>query len=332
MNNPEEAIDLIFNSSASFEERCSRVFQFQAERNPFLKRFFEPFGLKPTSNPSPKEIPLMPIRAFKDRKIVVESEGNDPELIFKSSGTSEMSRSTHYILSRQFYETAILEEFKKYFPFDEYITLFYLPGYDQNPYSSLIWMAKYLVGSDPSGESQFVSLDELTEIDSLFQSNDKKILLFGAAFGLIDLAESGKIEPIDGLEILETGGMKTHRREMDKTELRQILSDGFEVPLNKIHSEYGMCELLSQMYSIGDEWFQTPHWVRVSVRDPKNPSRICDVGEEGKIGIIDLANIYSCPYILADDRGVMNSSGRFKVLGRWNPNDLRGCNFLIDNE
>lgn len=331
MKNPEKAIDFIFDSTIPFEERCSKIFQFQAEFSPIYRRFIEPFGLKATGQPEPKDIPLFPIRGFKESNILIESE-RVPGLVFKSSGTSEMSRSVHNIRSQKIYETAILKEFQKYFPFDEYIILFHLPGYDQNPHSSLIWMAKYLIQCDPSGDSQFVSVENLNDLNSIYQKTEKKILLFGAAFGLMDLIESGKFTPIDDLEILETGGMKTHRREMTKPELRKELAEGFGVPQKSIHSEYGMCELLSQMYAIGSEWFKAPHWVQISIRDPKNPSRICEVGEEGKIGIIDLADIYSCPFILTDDRGVMDELGRFKVLGRWNPEDLRGCNFLIDHE
>lgn len=331
MKNPETAIDFIFDSSIQFEKRCSKIFQFQAEFNPIFRRYIHSFGLKYTDQPDSQDIPLFPIRGFKEGNITIESD-QKPELTFKSSGTSDMNRSVHSVLSQNIYETAILEEFKSNFPFEKYILLFYLPGYDQNPHSSLIWMAKYLIQSDPSGDSQFVSLKDLQNLDSLFPNRDKTILLFGAAFGLMDLIDTAKFTPVDSLEILETGGMKTHRREMAKSELREELAEGFRVSQKNIHSEYGMCELLSQMYAMGDEWFETPHWVQVSIRDPKNPSRICDVKEEGKIGIIDLANIYSCPFILTDDRGVMDDSGRFKVLGRWNPEDLRGCNFLIDDE
>ncbi|WP_234572160.1 LuxE/PaaK family acyltransferase [Rhodohalobacter sp. 614A] len=331
MKNPEKAIELIFDSSISFEKRCKTVFQFQVENSPIFKRFVEPFGLRANDHPASYEIPLLPIRGFKDGKIITQLN-REPELTFKSSGTSDMSLSVHRVLSQKIYEAAILKEFQTYFPFEDYIVLFHLPGYDQNPHSSLIWMAKYLIESDPSGDSQFVSKEDLENLDFRFPDRKKKFLLFGAAFGLMDFLDSSKFNPIDDLEILETGGMKTHRREMTKPELRRALSDGFEIPLENIHSEYGMCELLSQMYAIGEEWFQTPHWVQVSIRDPKNPSRICDVGEEGKIGIIDLANVYSCSFILTDDRGVMNETGLFKVLGRWNSEDLRGCNFLIDHE
>ncbi|MDX1642156.1 MAG: hypothetical protein R3220_10690 [Balneolaceae bacterium] len=332
MKNPETAIELIFDSSISFEERCAGIFQFQAQNSSVFKRFIKTFGFKSTDIPAADDVPLLPIRGFKDGKIVVESKKKNPELTFKSSGTSDMDRSTHYMVSLKMYESAILQAFNEHFSFEEYIILFYLPGYDQNPQSSLIWMANHLKKSDPSGKSQFVSFRELKNIGTIFHNRNKKILLFGAAFGLLDVIESGMFKPVEGIEIIETGGMKTHRREMSKPELRKALSTGFQVPQKNIHSEYGMCELLSQMYAIGDEWFKAPHWVHVTIRDPKNPTRICKAGEEGKIGIIDLANIYSCPFILTDDKGVMDESGRFKVLGRWNPDDLRGCNFLIDRE
>ncbi|MEX1062476.1 MAG: hypothetical protein WEC12_02635, partial [Balneolaceae bacterium] len=78
-------------------------------------------------------------------------------------------------------------------------------------------------------------------------------------------------------------------------------------------------------------WFRSVPWMSVTIRDPSDPHRICSPGEEGVIGIIDLANLYSCSFILTEDRGVAGSNG-FQVLGRWNPDNLRGCNFLIDRD
>ena len=332
MDNPDSAIEFIFDSDIEFEKRCLRAYRYQADHNSIFERFISTFGLQSSDHPAPDEIPLLPVRGFKDAKIMVENDKSGPELKFRSSGTSDMNRSSHYVLSRRMYETAICTEFKKHFPFEEYSILFYLPGYNRNPHSSLIWMAKYLIGCDFSGKSRFISIGELSDPDATIKKNHKKTLLFGAAFGLIDMIESDLLISSNNLEIIETGGMKTHRREMSKSDLRGALSDGFEVPPEKIHSEYGMCELLSQMYAIGGEWFDTPHWVKVSIRDPENPMRICDAGEEGVVGIIDLANIYSCPFILTGDKGIMDDKGKFRVLGRWNTEDLRGCNFLIDNE
>ncbi len=93
-----------------------------------------------------------------------------------------------------------------------------------------------------------------------------------------------------------------------------------------------MAELLSQAYATGGQWFRTVPWMQVTIRNPDNPAEISPPYSEGLIGVIDLANVHSCSFLLTGDKGVMDKNGRFKVLGRWNPKDLRGCNFLIDED
>jgi hypothetical protein len=322
----------LFDSSAPFEERYSSVFQFQFQHNPCYRKFIKAIGWSPETILEPDELPLLPIRAFKMREII--TEGQKPEIIFKSSGTSGMNRSKHSVADLKLYKQAITGEFYRHFSPDEFSLLCHMPGYKDNPDSSLIWMASHLIAQDKSGLSGFISSDpaRATKRINNIREAGKKPVLFGAAFGFMDLLNSEFPKLPENSLIIETGGMKTHRREMTKTELRSSLSDRFGIPESQIHSEYGMCELLSQMYAIGGEWFSSPHWVKVSVRDPQNPSQIREPGEEGKIGIIDLANVYSCPFILTEDRGMMAPDGRFRVLGRWNPADLRGCNFLIDRD
>jgi hypothetical protein len=72
--------------------------------------------------------------------------------------------------------------------------------------------------------------------------------------------------------------------------------------------------------------------MKVSIRNPKNPMEEVEIGEEGVIGVIDLANLYSCSFILTGDKGIQKADGKFQVLGRWNTENLRGCNFLIDQD
>lgn len=275
-------------------------------------------------------LPLLPIRGFKDARLCVK--GREIELLFRSSGTGDMERSVHAVADSRLYEESISKTFSKNFDLSDSAILCYTPGYNENPESSLIWMLNYLVEQDSTGLSRFLELGKPIDqayLDDIVGSN-KNVILFGAAFGLLDLLEMDSPKLPTGASIIETGGMKTHRREITKSDLRLQLSDGFGVPLKNIHSEYGMCELLSQAYAIGDEWFTTPHWMKVTIRDPDNPNRICEAGEKGKIGVIDLANIYSCPFILTEDMGIANQTGEFKVLGRWDSDNLRGCNFLID--
>ena len=324
----------IFDSSLSFSERAIRVFNFQRTNNTVYSRFTDVFGFGENKREpaSLSQIPLIPIRVFKEAE--VKSFPGSEELLFKSSGTGKMSQSLHFVKESSIYKQAIELEFYSHFAKENTSLLCYTPGYSDNRFSSLIWMLNHLVEQDSSGLSRFIPLQKplnKSDIADLID-RERNIVLFGAAFGLMDLIEATSDPLPKTAHIVETGGMKTHRREISKSDLRERLSDGFQIPKNQIHSEYGMCELLSQSYAIGSEWFTAPDWVHITVRDPDNPDRICEPYEPGKLGVIDLANLYSCSFILTDDRAIMDDKGRFKVMGRWKNSELRGCNFLIDQE
>lgn len=332
MTGKQKIPEILFDSEKSFYERALFTYKYQVENNSYYRTFARHFFGENQQPDSISEIPLMPIRGFKELDLIVD--GKEPALEFRSSGTGEMNRSRHLVAEPDIYRTAIEKGFNEHFDTTSSTILCYTPGYSDNPDSSLLWMLKHLVESDSSGLSRFLSLEKPLnrEIIEEVSRPDRTIILFGAAFGLLDLLEAGSGPLPDSAHIIETGGMKTYRREMSKEELRFILAEGFGISEIQIHSEYGMCELLSQMYAIGGTWFSTPHWMYATVRDPLDPAVEYIPGEEGKVGIIDLANIYSCPFLLTEDRGVMNSDGRVAILGRWNPADLRGCNFLIDQD
>ena len=325
---------IIFDSSISFLERAGLVLDFQREHNPVYSSFLNTLGFRGevSSHTPTDEIPLIPVRVFKEA--AVKSFTGEEDLLFKSSGTGSMITSNHFVKERRLYEKAIEAEFYRHFPKKNTSIFCYTPGYSENPNSSLIWMLNHLIENDRTGISQFLPIGKPLpkgKIEECIEA-ERSMVLFGAAFGLLDLIKNGSEKLPDSSHIIETGGMKTHRREMDKFELRSMLSDGFGLPQEQIHSEYGMCELMSQCYAIGGEWFGSPEWVKVTIRDASNPLKICEKGQPGKIGIIDLANLYSCSFILTDDMGVMDEHGKFKVLGRWKNAEMRGCNFLIDNE
>jgi len=324
--------DFIFDKSLSFRGKAEKVYKFQRQNSPLYHTFSDHFSQPDSESFDPYSIPLLPIRAFKEAEVIVQNR--KPELLFKSSGTSSSNRSRHLVADADLYRKSIITEFTRYFDLSNSAILAYTPGYNENRHSSLIWMLNYLISKSGSDFSQFLPVGEPIDPALVQQIADKgeALILFGAAFGLMDVIEMGDAHLPAGSVIIETGGMKTHRREMTKHELRHALAEGFQIPSENIHSEYGMCELLSQCYSIGSEWFKTPPWVDVTIRDPEDSTRICKPGEEGKIGIIDLANIYSCPFILTDDRGIVNEDGLFRVVGRWDSAELRGCNFLIDSD
>jgi hypothetical protein len=90
-----------------------------------------------------------------------------------------------------------------------------------------------------------------------------------------------------------------------------------------------MTELLSQSYSEGDNIFKTPPWKKVLIRDVNDPLTILGKNRSGGINIIDLANIYSCPFIATQDLGRLHKDESFSVLGRFDNSDVRGCNLLV---
>lgn len=322
-----------FELTVSFEEKALQIFEYQKKNNPVYHRFCEALAVLEVS--SVEEIPLLPIQAFKDAIVLTEHQTSNiqhPMLKFKSSGTSGVQRSKHLIADPEIYQKSIIEGMRYFYDFDEYVVLAYTPGYADNPNSSLVWMLNLLIDIESSGLSRFLELGEpiAQRIIDEIRLAGKKVLLFGAAFGLLDLIEMGTPNiPADSI-ILETGGMKTHRREISKEQLHQELAEGFRISKLQIHSEYGMTELLSQAYSRGSLWYDLVPWMKVTIRNPENPMEIAPFGKEGLIGVIDLANLHSCAFILTGDKGIQIENGQFQVIGRWNPVNLRGCNFLID--
>lgn len=324
-----------FNSNLDFRQKALEIFEFQREFNPVYQRFCDALVVKEVH--AEDEIPLLPIQAFKDATVLTDEHSQfniQHSIFFQSSGTSGMTRSRHYVVDPEIYRQSIIRGMQHFYDLDEYVILAYTPGYNSNPHSSLVWMLNALIDRDSTGLSQYLELGKPLDQRLINQITDsgRKVMLFGAAFGLLDLIEISDVTLDQDSIIMETGGMKTFRREMTKQELHTQLATGFGLPESHIHSEYGMTELLSQAYSRGSLWFDPVPWMKVTIRNPKNPMEEMPVGGEGLIGVIDLANLYSCSFILTGDKGIQNDKGQFQVLGRWNPVNLRGCNFLIDSD
>ena len=161
----------------------------------------------------------------------------------------------------------------------------------------------------------------------MLDSQNQRILLIGVSFALLDLVEKYSFD-LKNTIIMETGGMKSKRKELIREELHQILCSRFGV--ETIHSEYGMTELLSQAYSLGNGIFKTPPWLRVYIRDVNDPLSLLSDRKTGGINVIDLANLHSCSFIATQDLGKVYLDGSFEVLGRFDNSDIRGCNLLVE--
>jgi phenylacetate-coenzyme A ligase PaaK-like adenylate-forming protein len=168
--------------------------------------------------------------------------------------------------------------------------------------------------------------EKLASTLSQLEKEQQKTILFGTSYALLDFAEQFPQE-LEYTIIMETGGTKGKRREYLKEELHKILKSAFS--LQSIHSEYGMTELLSQSYSKDKGIFQSPAWKKILIRDVNDPLTILENNKTGGINVIDLANIYSCPFIATQDLGKTFNDDSFLVLGRFDNVDVRGCNLLV---
>jgi len=323
-----QIIESIFNikTDADFNRTALAVFQYQYEQVSIYRNFCDALG-----RPEPKhfsEIPFLPISFFKTHEIVAKEVGANKKTIFKSSGTTIGTRSQHFVASTDLYERSFLKTFTEQIsdPKDT-IIMALLPNYIEQGESSLVYMVDYLIKVSQHNLSGFYlsDPDALIQSIALAKTEDKNIILFGVSYALLDFAE--RRVDLSGVKIIETGGMKGRRKEMIKEELHQILTNGLNV--RNVFSEYGMTELLSQAYTDGGEYFKTPQWMKILVRDINDPLHLLKDGRTGGVNIIDLANFYSCSFIATDDLGV-NEANKFKILGRFDQSDMRGCNLLVN--
>lgn len=322
-------IDDIFGITGPelFNETAIRLFHLHAEKNPVYRGFLENLDLDGKSVESISEIPMLPIGLFKSQKVLLD--GASAELTFSSSGTTGGILSQHSVADPALYQRSFIEGFKRVYGDPcNYRVLGLLPSYLERGDSSLVYMVNELI-KHSNDEFSGMYLDRLDELASVLKKSEKKskpTLLIGVSFALLDLSERHPMQ-LKQTTIIETGGMKGRRKELIRSELHTILQEAFGP--EPIHSEYGMTELLSQAWSKGEGVFHCPPWMRVRIRDTRDPFTQLRPGRTGGIDIIDLANVYSCPFIATQDLGKLNEDGSFEVLGRFDASDIRGCNLMV---
>ena len=319
----------IFNISSKkeFQKIALKVFRFQYENNAVYREFCEALKVEKHLVKTLQEIPFLPIQFFKSHQVV--SSTNKPQVIFTSSGTTGTTTSQHFVTDVSLYEQSYRHGFSEFYGnIEDYIFLALLPSYQERSGSSLIYMVEDLISLSHNQDSGFYlyNHDELIAKLREFDKLEENVILMGVTYALLDLIEKEKFD-FKNLIIMETGGMKGRRKEMIREELHNILCDGFGV--SSIHSEYGMTELLSQAYSLGDGVFNCPQWMDVMMRDTEDPLSYIGNGKTGGINVIDLANINSCSFIATQDLGKKYDNGTFEVLGRFDNSDIRGCNLMV---
>lgn len=315
------------SNQKQFEKIALKVFRYQYENNSVYKEFCDYLKTDVQKVKSLSQIPFLPIQFFKSHKIV--SNQNPIQKEFTSSGTTGLQTSSHFVTDISLYEESYLKGFSQFYGnIENYVVLALLPSYLERDGSSLIYMVEDLIQKTQNSESGFYlnHHEELIEKLIRLDNSGQNILLIGVTYALLDLIEFHSFQ-LKNTIVMETGGMKGRRKEMIREELHQLLCGGFGV--SSIHSEYGMTELLSQAYSLGNGIFECPAWMQILIRDTEDALSYANDRKMGGINVIDFANLHSCSFIATQDLGKKNPNNSFEVLGRFDNSDIRGCNLMV---
>lgn len=323
----------IFNikTEEEFKQHCLETFRYQYENVEVYRKFVDYLRINPNDIAEVEKIPFLPIEMFKNHQILDKNISTN--LFFQSSGTTQMNLSKHFIADEKMYQDSIYKSFEQFIGKPEdFIFLGLLPSYLEKQNSSLIYMVDFLMKKSNKPENGYFLYNHEDLFQLLNELKNRKVILFGVSFALLDFLDfcnsnAQTLQFSKFLTVIETGGMKGRKEEMTKDELLKILQEGLKT--DKIYSEYSMTELLSQAYSLGENIYQCPNWMRVLIRNVEDPFSYEKQGRTGAINIIDLANIHSCSFIATQDLGKITDD-QFQVLGRIDHSDIRGCSLLIN--
>ena len=308
----------------NFSEFTRMIFQYQYTQNAVYHDFVKALGLDISRIREPEQIPFLPISLFKTHAVICGDV--IPERYFESSGTSGMQNSRHYVKRPELYRESFMTAFQQFYGSpQDYIFLCLLPAYLERKNSSLVVMAETLIRESGHPQSGFYLYDWEKLAAVLQQNHDRKVFLLGVTFALLDFAEAYPMQ-LRNTIVMETGGMKGRREEWTREQVYEYLRNQWH--LDHIHAEYGMTELFSQAYSLGEGRFAAPPWMKVYVRDEQDPLAFSTSGR-GVLNIIDLANADTCSFIATDDIGKIYPDGSFEVLGRLDHSALRGCSLMV---
>lgn len=282
----------------------------------------------------PQDIPPLPITAFKLADL---SWGSAGELshTFLSSGTTRGrdQRSKHVVLDLAMAEASVSRawQLSPLAELDWDQALILVPSPAEVPESSLVymirtWLNQYLAGR-PAVWALSQGMLQLDAIQDLLRTGQSTLVLSITSAALA-LADSG----LDGraiVSLMDTGGIKGQHKPPPRRELLSRYEQGLGLAPDQVINEYGMTELLSQAFAVGEGWLQPVPWLWVGVRHPQT-LELLPPGETGLISLVDLANLQSVSALLTEDLGLVNEAGQFQILGRAEGSDLRGCSLLLE--
>jgi len=332
----------------AFGALAERVFAHQLEANATYRTYCRARGLGPGSFERWEDVPPVPARAF--RYVDLISAEDAPEALFVTSGTTGRggARGRHPVPRLSLYRASLRPAFAAHLlPEGRKLPLLSLvPSPELVPESSLstmigdvadafatrvAWLTHPVTGTDAgafrSAAAEAVERGEPT-------------LVTGTTFAFVHLldalaADGARVRLPEGSRIMETGGFKGRSRVVSRDDLYAEIHARLGVPSVRVVNEYGMTELLSQLYEPvlrlgegGRGLHVPPPWLRVRALDPETLEAL-PPGEPGLLAFFDLANAGSVAHVLTEDVGCVTEEG-VRLQGRTRGAEPRGCSLALE--
>ncbi len=293
------------SSEAAFDTLALRLHAWQHARNEAYRRLCRRRGATPRTVKTWRDIPAVPIDAFKELDLGC-TPATAGDRVFMTSGTTRGElRGRHRHPTLAVYDRSMTRNFaRRFMAGRERIRIGILfPDETALPNSSLahyLALARREFGTaasrhfvDAAGLQTEPLLEELRAVER----SGEPYALLGASYSFVHLLE-------------------------------QMTQRGREHCINM----YGMTELSTQFYDAGNGLVPSvksgPHWIRSRLVDPAS-SRDVAPGERGILVHCDLANFNSVTTILTEDVGVASSEG-FRLLGRAEGAAAKGCSLAAE--
>jgi len=333
--------------TGEFEQWALTVFRHQFEACATYRAFSQGRGVDPDTLTQWDEVPAVPSTAFK-YFYLSSGQGRGDGALFRTSGTTRgaEARGRHHVPRLELYRASLLAPFEaallpERLPM-RFLSLIPDPAVARD--SSL----SFMVGAAEERLATQVDwlvdakgrLDEerLAAVLDVVRDAGDPVLMLGTALAFVHAMERAgtSLGPLpEGSRIMETGGFKGARRTIARADLYRDIAVATGVPTDRIVNEYGMTELLSQLYEpVLTEGAEAsgvhvpPPWLRVRALDG-NTLREVPEGEDGILAFFDLANLGSVSHILTEDVGSV-VEGRVRLRGRAPGAEARGCSRAMD--
>ena len=312
--------------------------------NPKLHNFFTDISF--ASSELKGTFPFLPIRCFRDFHLHTAIASNT-DTTFYSSG------STNAIQAKHIFSEGRLELYSKNssIGFEHFLDahkinrnipiISIIPPKEVWSKSSIAAMIAMLKSNGFNIE--YCEIENNPQNIEVLLQNSKyhgNVIIFGTTFHHLIVAEyvqnkkATQLFKGHNLSIIDTGGTKGRTQSFSLNETIQIIKNSYGNPTEfSFLSEYGMCELSSQAWSIKkihDGSFKCNETLTPVVIN-LNERKALGEGEYGFLGFFDSINMDSWPSIITEDIACIldQEAGTFHLRGRAPDATLKGCSLNV---